>query len=294
MALIEAADDLIPETPDHRIALARLERRTLITATVIAVLFHILLIALCVLDWDWILARAPKPQPEAIPVALINLPPPAPPAPPTPPAPAVEPKPPEPAPPPQVKPRMSGDSDKTEAAGDTHPALPPTQTAPEPPKPKRPTVPKVQTKEPITAKGETKAANDPTQTARAEPRKETQEGSFIHSITLHPPGGGTGKEDSAGDPYLNRLKDRIEQNRIFPPASAFPGGGARLAVFSVVLEPTGDLSAITLIEPTGSNLLDEAAGRMIRVSTPFPPFPLNYPNVRVLIKIAIPIYPERQ
>jgi TonB family protein len=84
----------------------------------------------------------------------------------------------------------------------------------------------------------------------------------------------------------------VERHRIYPPASAFLGGGdERLVVMSILVDPSGELVQITMLASSGSSIADEAAGTMIRSSAPFPPIPASYPHVRTLITVEMPIYP---
>lgn len=292
----EAALPLTGLTEDEKrqgAALRALRRRSerrgrliLAISAIIAALLHAAIVALLILDWSGFFGAPAPGQPTAIPVALIFEPPkPPPPAPPQ----AVEP----PPLPPEIKPRMSGSEEKTEAAAEEkpQPALPQPKPQTEKPQPRRASSDRATERQAPAASTESKTSER--QAALApEPRKAAPSGELFHAIRLPSAHGGDAERDRAGDPYLNRLRDLVERNRIYPPASEFPGGGERLAVYSIVIEPTGDLTAITLLESSGSNVLDEAAGRMIRISTPFPPLPLNYPSIRTLITVAIPLFPN--
>jgi len=86
----------------------------------------------------------------------------------------------------------------------------------------------------------------------------------------------------------------IERNRVYPPAADFAGPGNRLVIFSVVLEPSGAMNAITLLSTSGTPRLDEAARLMITSSAPFPPLPPDYPQIRTRIVVEIPVYPRGQ
>jgi len=263
-------------------------------ALLAAILFHLLVVVPWILEWAGLFA--PRPEPEAIPVALVYAPPPPAAQPPPPPAPEPpkQPEPPQP-PPPEIKPRVSGDDNTTEAKRTDldQPAIPQPQSepAPEPPQPKKP-APAPST---ATATPEAKTSNKPAEQQanlppEAKPAPYT--GPLFHSIKLPSQKGGRGEKDSAGDPYLNHLRDLVERNRPRLPASAFPGGGERVAIFSIVIDPRGDLVAITLLQSSGSTILDEAAGNMIRNTAPFPPLPRDFPQIRTLITVAIPLYPS--
>lgn len=107
-----------------------------------------------------------------------------------------------------------------------------------------------------------------------------------------PDRGGNAARDMSGDPYLNRLLTAIEHNRVYPPATEFGEVAQKLVVYSVVVEPTGQISTMTLIVPSGHSRIDEAARQMIAATAPFPRLPADYPQIRTSITIGIPIYPR--
>ncbi len=166
--------------------------------------------------------------------------------------------------PPKIAPRESGTDEKTEAKKTTkaEPALPQSGSPQE----------------------------SMAKPAPAQPRAEAPAEKFL-AIRL-PQKGGTADRDLAGDPYLNRMMQMIERNRIYPPAADFIGSASRLTIYSVVLEPSGAMNAITLLNSSGTPRLDEAARLMITSSAPFPPLPPDYPQIRTRIVIEIPIYPR--
>src|SRR5208282_4728169 len=123
-----------------------------------------------------------------------------------------------------------------------------------------------------------------------EPRAEAPAEKFL-AIRL-PQKGGTADRDLAGDPYLNRMMQKIERNRVYPPAADFIGTTSRLTIFSVVIEPSGAMNAITMLSTSGTPRLDEAGRLMITSSAPFPPLPPDYPQIRTRIVVEIPVYPR--
>jgi len=124
----------------------------------------------------------------------------------------------------------------------------------------------------------------------AEPRAEAPAEKFL-AIRL-PQKGGNADRDLAGDAYLNRMMQMIERNRVYPAAADFAGPGGKLVIYSVVLEPSGSMNAITLLNTSGTPRIDEAARLMITSSAPFPPLPPDYPQIRTRIIIEIPVYPR--
>ena len=265
-------------------------------AVLAAVLLHLLVLALLLADWSGLLPWTRVQETPPIPVTLVIEEPPPPPPPP----PAQ--KPPEPLPkleeqpqPPTITPRMSGPDEKTASASDETktPTLPEPKPASEQPQPKQSgTAP---TKETAPSKPKTELKPEGKQAmAESETKKESAAGPLFHSFRLPGPHGGNADRDMAGDPYLNAIKARVESHRIYPPASEFRGSGEREAVYSILIDPSGNLVALTLVASSGSSMVDEAAGQMIRASAPFPHLPPSYPQIRTLITGAIPVFPRGQ
>ena len=125
--------------------------------------------------------------------------------------------------------------------------------------------------------------------AAAAPKPATE---GLKVLELHLPMRGDADRNRAGDPYLNAIMQRIESNRVYPPASAFYGAPGRTVVYSVGVNPGGTVSTITLLTSSGQSLIDEAARQMIAASAPFPHLPADLPQVRTSIVIFIPIYPS--
>jgi periplasmic protein TonB len=252
-----------------------------------ALVLHAVVAIVCLIDWAALLnlALARAETPEAIPVSLVYAPPP-------PPQPVVEPPQPQVQQQAPITPRMSGADEKTAAKQEDtpEPALP--QQKSPPPQPaqqqKKPTPTRPGNKEPASvneSSAEREAAAEP------EARKEVPPAPLFHSIRLPSRHGGTGERDTAGDAYLNRMRDMVERHRIYPPASAFPDGQDRVAIMSILVDPSGELVQITTLASSGSTVADEAARTMIQSSTPFPPIPSSYPHIRTLITVEMPIYP---
>lgn len=163
------------------------------------------------------------------------------------------------------KPRESGPDQTTEAKKTAKPE-------PTPPPPRARTEP----------------TPDSAHAAAAAPKPATE---GLRVLELHLPTRGDADRNRAGDPYLNAIMQRIESNRIYPPASAFYGVPERTVVYSVGVNPGGTVSTITLLASSGQSLIDEAARQMIAASAPFPHLPGELPQVRTSIVIFIPVYP---
>jgi TonB family protein len=272
-------ENTAPASVEHERGSDRLVPWTLAAA----LLLHGLVFALIAVDWEAMLAGV-KSEPTPIPVALVIVPPPAP-------APPQTAQPTQPA----VQPRSSGPDQKTEAKAteEPKPALPQStpEAQPTDPKEAKETVqPRTADKMPATAPRLTQLGEQAV--VAPEVHHEAQSAPLVRHIHWSTARGGTGSRDTEGDAYLNRMHDIVESNRIYPPAQYFAGDAERLAVYSMVVDPSGQLVTITLLSSTGSSALDEAAGRMLRASAPFPPFPSSYPQIRTVIVVDLPIYPN--
>ena len=297
-----------------------------VTTFIAALLLHLLVLAVLLYEWRAVsrpsarplqvtlIREAPKPQP---PVEKKPEPPkPEPPKPkaeqpkPPPPPPKAEEKPkppPEPPKPVEMKPRESGADQKTEAAKSDQPpkaALPkemPVQPKAEevkpPPEPviavpePKPTPPRAKIKE--NAAGRGMMLPLPTPLPSPEQRRQTAPPIRNLVIRLPGPGGGSAEHDSVGDAYLNRLRDLLERNRVYPPAAAFAGVDRRVTAYSVLIEPSGRIVNVTPLVATEVPVIDEAARQTIESIEPFPHLPPDYPQIRTLITIYLPMFPRR-
>jgi TonB family protein len=261
-------------------------RRMALSAVVAAMLLHALVIVMVVMDWGGLFGSLLPQEAPPIPVSLVFETPPPPPPPPA--------EKPEPVPtPPPLAPRMSGPDEKTAAASENAKveALPEPKPAAEQPQPRQSGTTVDKDKTPPKPKSEAKPEG---QQAMAEPEAKTESppGPLFHSFRLPSPHGGTAPRDLAGDAYLNAIKARVESHRIYPPASEFHGVREREVTYGIQIDPAGNLVTLTLIASSGSSVIDQAAGQMIRASSPFPHIPPSYPQIRTLITGTIPIYPR--
>ncbi len=252
-----------------------------------AVLAHALLLALLIGDWRW--RPEPAAVPKPIPVQLVMLPPK--------PEPAPAPKPPPPTPPaPELK---SGPEQETTAPPPAEvegpkasppPEAPPApeEKPPEPPPPPSPPRAIPQWREPVSS-AKPKPIKVP---VPIEAPKEAPVVMAPHVVSLSPPGRRPAEAARSGDPYLNNLRDLIERNRSYPPLELFHSQPGMIAVYQVVVDRNGTLMGVLMLQSTGVSKLDEVAGLMIRDAAPFPPLPPQYPDLRAVITIEIPIFPE--
>lgn len=104
-------------------------------------------------------------------------------------------------------------------------------------------------------------------------------------IGQHPALGSAG----GGDPYLNAMWERVEQNLVYPKSA---GGRVGVARFALTLHRSGRITALSLLTSSGHPDLDRAALDAIRRSAPFRPFPLEIPDNAVSLVASIPVYPK--
>lgn len=251
-----------------------------------AVLGHVLLLALLVIDWR---SRPDsRPAPKPIPIQLVMLPPKPEPAPEPPPSPK--------APTPELK---SGPEQETTAPPPAEAEGPKASPPPEAP-------PTVEEKPPVEQPPPTPLRavpqwREPVGTAKPKPNKlpvpveapkEAPVAMGPRIVSLSPPGRRPAEVARSGDPYLNTLRDLIERNRSYPPLELFHSMRAAIAVYQVVVDRSGTLMGVRMLQSTGVSKLDETAGLMIRDAAPFPPLPSHYPELRAVITFEIPIFPE--
>lgn len=74
--------------------------------------------------------------------------------------------------------------------------------------------------------------------------------------------------------YLNAWKDKIQQvgNMNYPEASRKQGIYGRLRLL-VILRPDGSVKDIQVLQSSGYQVLDDAAKKIVRLASPFAPFP---------------------
>jgi outer membrane biosynthesis protein TonB len=187
---------------------------------------------------------------------------------------------------------MSGEDEKTQAqkTAENKPALPQPRPAPEKPQPKRQPVKSGEAQTAMGSSDMTPVA--PQGDLAPAARQPPVEGDTIHYVRFSPETGGTGDHDMAGDPYLNAIKARVEHYRQYPPASEFPPIGKEVVIISILVEPTGQISQIKVLDPPTSDRVTEAARMMINLSSPFPPLPSSWGNYRASIEAEFLMVPS--
>ena len=252
--------------PGDAVGAASVERRLEPWLGIVAAaLLHLAIILWLALDWR---VSIPPPEPKAVPVQLVLAPP------------APEPAPMPLSPPPTPKYRESGKDEQTTAAPSAEPPSP---------EPAAPPASSPSTDQPTPSRADSKSEKS----APPAPRKEAAvarapKPQIRHFIEIEP-----GDRDLRGDPYLNRLRDLIERHWIVPKAASkfgLPLEG--VAIYSIIIDPRGNLTSVTLRRSSGASVLDEAGERMLREAAPFPPPPPDFPGIDWPILWTVNLYSE--
>lgn len=275
---------LLPRDADWRDTASAVPfwRRSDWPAIIAALLLHVIVIGLLMVDWRWPVA---PPSPESIPVTIVFAPPSSPAAP--------------PAPPPKPNPyyRESGKDQRTTAppaaeSASTEPTRPPDAAAPTEPKPPEPQVPSSGMPEKPTPPQHAAKPKTHDTVARLDPRKEADRLRALHPapdlLRIEP-----GDQRQSGDPYLNRARDLIEAHRTYPNVLGKYGVPVEgTPVYEFLIDRRGHLLGLKLVTSSGMPALDEAGAAMIRATAPFPPLPAEAPGAVLHVMVTLPIYPK--
>jgi len=275
---------VLPRDADWRDtgAAAPLWRRSDWPAILAALLLHVAVITLLMVDWRW---PVTAPAPQSIPVTIVFAPPPTPAAP--------------PAPRSSANPyyRESGKDQRTTAppaaeSATAEPARPPEATAPAEPTPPEPQVPSSGIPEkPAPLQHPTRPKTHDT-VARLDPRNEADRLRALHPapdlLRIEP-----GDRQQSGDPYLNQARDLIEAHRTYPNVLGKYGVPVEgTPVYEFLLDRKGHLLGLKLVTSSGMAALDEAGAAMIRATAPFPPLPADASGTVLHIIVTLPLYPK--
>jgi protein TonB len=232
----------------------------------------------------WLLGnwhRSPALEPPVIVATLVQEPPPAPPPPRKP-----------------DKPQQPDFAERSSGPGEKTTAPPPAkELAPEPeaPPPAAAAAEGPPDQPPEPAPAPATAPPEPQPKPQAPPRAEPKKQQFaLRAPKLTPPheDRAFGEKEEMGDPYLNMMYARVEQNRA--PTTPIGPSGLHLegiSVFELMLSRTGRMEEIVLERSSGAPQLDAEARRMIVAATPFPPLPSDYPD-HAVIKVTIHLEPR--
>jgi protein TonB len=251
---------------DRKLRFGRMRRG----AIILAALFHAAVIAAFLVHWPFA-AAPPAPPPPSIAVELVTQVP-------QPPKPPPKPAPPQPQ---HFYDLHSGPDQETTAPPQAETKGPEAAPKPQPP--------------PVAAE-----ATEPPQAKPAQPAppvalkpKEAPRDTASNPAKQLATNIRLGDKAQEGDPYMNTLKERIEQHRSYP-ANAVGSYGLRLqglVVYDVAILPTGVVAGMRLERSSGSPMLDETARKMIEQAAPFPPLPNYLPHEGVVVTWTVPVYP---
>jgi periplasmic protein TonB len=226
-----------------------------------AALLHLAIILWLVVEWD--LSIGP-PEPEAVPVRLVMAPP--------------EPEPPQ-------KYRESGKDEQT-----TAPPAASEEKTPESAPPPAPLVPRA---ERVEVEPPPEAPRVPTEAPRVPKRQAEIALARPPAIQRPPVEIEPGDRNLRGDPYFNLLVKLLMSHRVVPRAVSTHGLPLEgVAIYSVIIDPHGNLTDVRLVASSHVPVLDEAGERMIRSAAPFPPPPADFPRTDLPLEFLVPLYSE--
>lgn len=265
-------------------------------SVVVAVLLHVAIILWLLLHW--LFPVAPPKQLDVVPVKVVFAPPPPPPPPPPSPRPAPEATPAPPPEPQAPKPRQSGKDEKSTTVAAAEEQAPEAAAPP----PAAPTKEPAPTEHPSAAPPLPDKSAAPQDSAKSKVNKEVahldprKEANKTRAPLLAQPRHlefERGDREQVGDPYLNRLRDLIEQHRIYPNAVGplgLPLEG--VATYRVAIDRAGNLRGISIEHSSGAAALDQVGENIVQNTAPFPPLPRDYPGEGVVVTLRLPLFSE--
>jgi len=240
-----------------------------LVALACAVLLHATVIALLLLGSPF--AERPV-EPPSIPVELVLLP---------------EPKPP-PKPKPAVKPASEAAMQpRRESGGD--PDLAPGRETSAAPQPKPQPAPAASAEKPPQS-----LASAPPLPLPPPPRERPKASEAVaataptHQSTIQPMNDSALIGKGGGDRYLNKMRDKIHGNFIYPGA-ARSRGIAGVAHYAIIIDRLGNLLDLRLLHSSGADILDRAGRDAVELSAPFDPPPADVPGDQISLELTLPM-----
>ncbi len=301
----DVANEPYLEDPVEHAERERRATRRLAIAMGLAILLHLVVVAITVIapDW-WRHAELPK----VIPITLVAEPEPPPPPPPPAEKPAPAPPPPAPAPQPFAE---SGPDQKTSSAPAEKPPQPapdpapstsepapdpapePTPTPPKAPEPlpaPQPALPAPEAPKPVPKPlPAPKAPQPPSKLVtppKAAPPKATPKPKSRNMVRLAP----SGEAATSGDVYLNQVVQWIQRRRKYPEYFR-QDGLVGTASFTMTWARNGEIVNLSLSMSSGDSAIDLYAEEVVRRSSPLPPIPPNFPGATLTGQLYIPVQP---
>ena len=232
-------------------------------------------------------------EPAAIPVELVMLPPKPPPLPL--PRPEVEPPPKPPERQPLPRRESGGDPDLAPGRVSETPhqpePVPPPPAAPERPLP-APEPPAEAVRLPAPA-----AMGTPAPLPVPPPLQRPRVVRELAAIPPKPPAESQPPSESelvgkgGGDRYLNKVRDKILANLIYP-GSARSQNLAGVVRFELVVDRQGRLLHVRLLHSSGADMLDRAGRDAVELGAPFGPPPVDVPGDHIGLELTLYIGPD--
>ncbi len=246
-----------------------------LVALACAVLLHATVIALLLLGSPF--AERPV-EPPSIPVELVLLPEPKPP-----PKPKPEPKPEvavKPAPEAAMQPRRESGGDPDLAPGRETSAAPQPKPQPAPAAPVEKPPPSLASAPPLPL--------PPPPRERPKASEAVAATAPTHQSTIQPMNDSALIGKGGGDRYLNKMRDKIHGNFIYPGA-ARSRGIAGVAHFAIIIDRQGNLLDLRLLHSSGADVLDRAGRDAVELSAPFDPPPADVPGDQISLELTLPM-----
>ncbi len=289
LAAADIANEPFLEDPVEHAARDRRAAQRLAIAMGLAILLHLVVVALTVVAPDWWRRAEP---PKAIPITLVAEPP----QPPPPPPPAEKPPEPKPEPPPLPYARSGPDEKMASASPEqsqpvpspSPPASEPTpqtaaQPATTPPTPAelpapQPTVPAPEAMRPVPELLPSPKPATPKATPKQGPRASSN-------------GAPHGERDMVGDPYLNVIYAKMMRNLRYP--EPFRRDGLMgVAHFELFVARSGEVVRVLLTRSSGNSAIDLYAEEVVRRLAPLPPIPARLVGEVIIIDADVPVGPS--
>ncbi|MGO8865076.1 MAG: TonB family protein [Alphaproteobacteria bacterium] len=109
-----------------------------------------------------------------------------------------------------------------------------------------------------------------------------------HQSTIEPMNDSAFFGKGGGDRYLNKMRDKIHGNFIYPGA-ARSRGIAGVAHYAIVIDRRGNLLELRLLHSSGADILDRAGRDAVELSAPFDPPPADVPGDQVSLELTLPM-----
>jgi protein TonB len=283
----DVANEPYLEDPVEHVERERRATRQLAIAMGLAILLHLVVAAITVIAPDW---WRPAEPPKAIPITLVAEPEPPPPPP------AEKPAPPPPAEPPLPPYARSGPDEKMASAPTEEPPPVPSPTppasAPAPEAASRPTTAPPRPAEPSAQQASIAAPEAPKPVPKPlpPPKPATPKATSKPKPGVPSNGAPPGEREMTGNRYLNAVFAKIMRNYRYPDSFRREGLFGSV-VFNMVLDRSGQITRLKVINSSGKSAVDLYAEEVVRRSSPVPPPPPNLPTEMLDFIVVLNVVP---